>query len=159
MPKKLSAKQLAENEANGIKKGQPTKYKERFAQEAYGLCELGATDKGLAAFFNVSLKTIDNWKNAQPDFLHSINKAKFDCDNKIVRSLHERASGYSHKDTKIFQYEGEPVIVDTVKHYPPDPTSMIFWLKNRNPKEWRDKPEDDANKEPVVHQFKFVDAK
>ncbi len=159
MPKKLSAKQLAENEANGIKKGQPTKYKERFAQEAYGLCELGATDKGLAAFFNVSKKTIDNWKNAHPDFLRSINKAKFDCDNKIVRSLHERASGYSCTEQKLVFSKGEPETINIDKHYPPDPTSMIFWLKNRNPKEWRDKPEDDANKEPVVHQFKFVDAK
>jgi hypothetical protein len=26
-----------------------------------------------------------------------------------------------------------------VKHYPPDPTSMIFWLKNRQPQKWRDK--------------------
>jgi hypothetical protein len=28
-----------------------------------------------------------------------------------------------------------------VRHYPPDPTSMIFWLKNRQPQDWRDKQE------------------
>jgi hypothetical protein len=27
------------------------------------------------------------------------------------------------------------------KHYPPDTTACIFWLKNRKPKEWRDRAE------------------
>ena len=31
------------------------------------------------------------------------------------------------------------------KEYPPDSTSMIFWLKNRNPKQWRDKVDHDLN--------------
>ncbi len=149
MPKKLSAKQLAENKANGIKKGQPTKYKERFAQEAYGLCELGATDPDLATFFRVSLKTIDNWKNAQPNFLHAINEAKFNCDHKIVRSLHERASGYSCTEQKLVFSKGEPKTINIDKHYPPDPTSMIFWLKNRKPKEWRDKQEIELSEKPL----------
>ena len=27
------------------------------------------------------------------------------------------------------------------KHYPPDSTAAIFWLKNRQPKVWRDRVE------------------
>ena len=29
----------------------------------------------------------------------------------------------------------------SVKYYPPDSTALIFWLKNRKPKDWRDKIE------------------
>ena len=34
-----------------------------------------------------------------------------------------------------------PAAVRTVKELAPDPTAMIFWLKNRNPARWRDRPE------------------
>jgi hypothetical protein len=31
------------------------------------------------------------------------------------------------------------------KEFPPDVTAQIFWLKNRKPKEWRDKQQIDTN--------------
>jgi len=31
------------------------------------------------------------------------------------------------------------MVVPTTKHYPPDATSAIFWLKNRQRDKWRDK--------------------
>ncbi len=55
--------------------------------------------------------------------------------------MYERATGYSHAEDKIFNDGGEPLIVPTTKHYPPDATSAIFWLKNRQPAKWRDKTE------------------
>ena len=39
----------------------------------------------------------------------------------------------------ISNFQGEITETDITKHYPPDPTSMIFWLKNRRPDRWRDK--------------------
>ena len=39
-------------------------------------------------------------------------------------------------------HDGEMVVVKKVlKSQAPDVTAQIFWLKNRNPKEWRDKVE------------------
>jgi hypothetical protein len=34
-----------------------------------------------------------------------------------------------------------PVYASFVEHVPPDPTSMIFWLKNRRKEQWREKSE------------------
>ena len=34
--------------------------------------------------------------------------------------------------------DGEIVEHHYIEHYPPDPTSCIFWLKNRRPDRWRD---------------------
>jgi hypothetical protein len=39
----------------------------------------------------------------------------------------------------VSQYEGRITITPLKKHYPPDTTACIFWLKNRQPQQWRDK--------------------
>jgi hypothetical protein len=40
--------------------------------------------------------------------------------------------------------EGAVVETPYTEHYPPDATSMIFWLKNRKPEQWRDKQDVDV---------------
>jgi len=44
-----------------------------------------------------------------------------------------------------------------VKQYPPDPTSAIFWLKNRQPKIWRDKQEEETTPDQNI-TINLVDA-
>ena len=49
------------------------------------------------------------------------------------------STGYSFKSEKIFcNKDGEVTRVPIVEHVPPDVTAQIFWLKNRDPKRWRD---------------------
>jgi hypothetical protein len=36
---------------------------------------------------------------------------------------------------------------EVTKHAAPNPTCLIFWLKNRRPRRWSDKPESDAEDE------------
>jgi hypothetical protein len=62
-------------------------------------------------------------------------------DNRIERSLAQRAAGYSVHTEKVFQYEGTIVRAETVEHYPPDVTACRLWLMNRRPDKWRDKSE------------------
>lgn len=119
--------------------GQPTKYKEEYNELARKVCVLGATDKGLADFLEVSESTINNWKIEYPEFLESIKKGKIIADVIIADSLFQRAKGYEHPEDKIFIYKGEPIIVPTTKHYPPDTGAIAFWLKNRRPNLWREK--------------------
>lgn len=121
--------------------GRPTKYKDDYAGQAYKLCLLGATDKQLADFFNTSEQTINAWKKKHSDFLESIKRGKVQADAKVAESLFHRACGYSHPEDKIFNNNGEEMIVATTKHYPPDATAAIFWLKNRDKENWRDQKE------------------
>ena len=116
----------------------PSKYKDEYTEQAYKLCLLGATDKDLADFFNTTEQTINAWKK-KPEFLESLKRGKMEADAVIAQKLFHRAKGYSHHEDKIFNAYGEPLIVPTVKHYPPDVTAAIFWLKNRQPVYWRDK--------------------
>jgi len=122
------------------KGGRPTAYKSEYNDQVFKLCLLGATDVELADFFNVCEKTINNWKEKEPEFLQSLRRGKDQADAKVADSLYNRALGYSHPETKIASHEG--VITDTkevIKHLPPDTTAAIFWLKNRQSKNWRDK--------------------
>jgi hypothetical protein len=126
------------------KRGQPTKYKADYARQAGKLCNKGFDDEGMADFFNVSVATISNWKNAHPEFLESLKGGKHEYDYRIERSLAERAMGYSCREDKIFNNgkDVDPTVVETTKNYPPDTTACIYWLNNRKPDQWRGRPED-----------------
>lgn len=123
------------------KGGRPSKFKEKYCKQAYKLCQLGATDKDLAEFFNVHESTINQWKLDYPQFSESLKKSKADLDAQVEKSLFSRAMGYKHNEDKIFNHNGKPLVIPTEKHYPPDTTACIFWLKNRQPDKWREKQE------------------
>ncbi|WP_313609231.1 helix-turn-helix domain-containing protein [Rhizobium sp.] len=123
----------------------PTSYKPEYAEQAEKLCALGATDNDLAEFFKVSIRTLQNWKLDHEEFLHSLKVGKDIPDQNVERSLYQRAIGYSHPDVDIRVVDGDVVQTEIVKHYPPDTTAAIFWLKNRKPKDWRDKQEVELN--------------
>lgn len=121
--------------------GRPSKFKPEYIEQAAKLCEKFAlTDKELADYFDVTEKTLNNWKRDYPEFLQSLKFNKDLADERIEKSLYHRAKGYSHDAVKIsVNAQGMETITPFTEHYPPDTTAAIFWLKNRKPKEWRDK--------------------
>ncbi len=120
------------------KRGRPTDYKPEYNQQAYKYCLLGATDAEIALFFEVRESTLNLWKLKYPEFMESLKAGREIADQNVGNALYQRAMGYEHKDEEIFNYKGNIVRAKTIKHYPPDPTSMIFWLKNRQKEKWRD---------------------
>lgn len=122
-------------------RGRPTLYREEYAEQATKLCLLGATDADLANFFDVAVSTVALWKVEHPNFSDALKAGKDKADANVARSLYQRATGYSHPDVHVSNYKGEITITPLIKHHAPDPTSMIFWLKNRQPKKWRDRIE------------------
>lgn len=121
--------------------GRPSGYQPEFAKQAQKLCQLGATDKELADFFEVSDRTIYRWQTQFPEFCQALKAGKEAADERVERSLYHRATGYTFESEKVFQFQGSIVRADTKEHVPPDTTAMIFWLKNRRPEAWRDKTE------------------
>lgn len=132
------------------KRGRPSKFRPEFVEQARELAMLGLTDAEMARVFGVSEQTLNTWKKTCAGFLESLNAGKVVADGQVARSLFQRAVGYEHPEDDIRAVNGEIVITPTVKHYPPDPTSMIFWLKNRQPARWREKPvQDDEGEQPL----------
>ena len=136
--------------------GRPTKYQESYNRQAEKLCLLGSTDKDMADFFEVDESTINRWKIEYPEFCESIKRGKISADANVASRLYKRAIGYEHDEDKIFNNNGEPLIVPTIKHVQPDTTAAIFWLKNRQPARWRDKQELDVTVSPINELIKQI---
>lgn len=119
---------------------------------------MGFTDVDLANLFEVAPSTLYLWKTQYPEFSEAISRSKDELDAAVEQSLYRRATGYDHKAVKIFQHDGEALEVPYTEHYPPDPTSMIFWLKNRQPQRWRDRQEitgPDGGPIQIEHRHSF----
>lgn len=129
--------------------GRPTKYDPANNQWVEKLCKLGATDEALAEFLNVNQDTINEWKKVYPEFSESLKRGKEFADANVAERLYQRAMGFEHDSEEIKVVSdgnnaGSSIErVPIRKIYPPDTTAAIFWLKNRRPKEWRDKQEMD----------------
>jgi len=80
------------------------------------MAQQGFTDKEMAAELGVPPKTIWQWYVAHPEFRSAVKAAKEVQDARVVNAL------------RVTALEGNP-------------TAQIFWLKNRQPQEWRDRHE------------------
>ena len=118
--------------------GRPPKYEPKFAEQASKLCKLGATDYELADFFGVHTVTIYRWKNTHDEFCKAVKVGKEFSDDRVERSLYNRAVGYTFESEKVFQFQGEVVRAQINEHVPPDTGAAFNWLKNRRPDDWRD---------------------
>jgi hypothetical protein len=124
-------------------RGRPTSFKTKFVAQAERLAARGLTDSEIADFFEVTVRTLQRWKHDHPDFCRSLKTGKDEADTRVERALYQRAVGFEHDSVKIFLPAGAegPVYARFREYIPPDPTSCIFWLKNRRPKSWRDRVE------------------
>jgi hypothetical protein len=121
----------------------PSDYREAYVEGARKLARLGATDEEIADFFKISTRTLYRWKITHEEFCQALKAGKDEADDRVERSLYQRAIGYERDAVKIFMPAGkdEPVYAPYKEAVTPDTTAAIFWLKNRKPDEWRDKTE------------------
>lgn len=121
--------------------GRPTKYTPENLKMVQMLAKLGATNLEMAEALNVSLSTLKLWMVQHEEFSAAVKIGKESADDRVAESLYQRAMGYSHPEVDIRVIDGAIVETPVIKHYAPDTTAAIFWLKNRRPQEWRDKQE------------------
>lgn len=141
----MAAPKGNKNAAGNPGGARPSLFKPEYVEWVEKFAMLGATDKDLASVFEVSLSTIEAWKRNKVEFLNALKRGKAQADAEVATKLFHRATGYEHPEDDIRTVSmgdgagSEIVITPTVKHYPPDTTAAIFWLKNRRPDLWRDK--------------------
>ena len=86
-----------------------------------------------------------DWKERVPPISQALKKGKEIVDIQVENALLKRALGYEYMEERveISEKDGRKVI-QTTKTALPDTTALIFWLKNRRPDAWRDKPQEKA---------------
>lgn len=113
----------------------------------------GLTDEQIAHNIGISRETLRVWKNNYPVISGTLKKGKEIVDFEVENALLKRALGYNAKVQKTFKMkevyydedgrrcEREYLKVGTDEvHIAADTAAQIFWLKNRRPDKWRDKP-------------------
>lgn len=110
----------------------------------------GRTEDEVAKAVGVSRQTLFKWKQKHPELM-GIKEIKDVANDQVEISLYNRAIGYTYESEKIFYNPktNQVVRVPIEVHCPPDPTAMIFFLKNRRPEKWKD-----VNRQEVVHPVK-----
>lgn len=127
-------------------------FQEKFCDDVFKLCLLGATDKQISNFLGIAESTFNSWKKKYPVLVESIKKGKDRADAEIAHALYHRAKGYSHPEDKFFQFEGKIITVSTIKHYPPDTAAAFIWLKNRKCKEWKNNPGKEESQDELINE-------
>lgn len=95
----------------------------------------GLTDEQIAHNCGITAATLYDWKNRFPQISEALKKGKEVVDYEVENALLKKAVGG-------------------------DTTALIFWLKNRRPCRWRDKPEEarggprNAEDDPITKGLK-----
>ena len=102
---------------------------------------MGLTDEQIAKNMGVNKTTLYDWMKKFPNISNSIKKGKAPIDFEVENALFKRAIGYEYEEveTIIEEIDGKQRkrIKKIKKVALPETSAMIFWLKNRKPKEWR----------------------
>ncbi len=102
----------------------------------------GLTDEQIAKNMKVSRSTLSKYKKEHSDISDTLKKEKEIVDYEVENALLKKALGYTETLSKQkVTKEGDIVDITEEVHVAPDSTALIFWLKNRQPKKWRDKVE------------------
>jgi len=118
----------------------------------------GLIDDDIAKKIGISRSTLTLWKKQYSVISVALKKGKEIVDIEVENKLYENAIGAYYEEEQAFKLktiyydendrrcENERIeIVLLKKQRPPDITSIIYWLKNRKPVEWRDRPAIDVN--------------
>jgi transposase len=128
------------------------KYKEWLTE--YGLARItglardGRDRKTIAKKMGISLSTLGQWAEKFPQIGSALAIGCDAADRQVETALYKRAMGYEVEETKttviVAPDDSRTQKLEKYqRHIPPDPVSVIFWLKNRKPNVWRDKREFD----------------
>lgn len=135
------------------------KYKEWLTEESLLRLEAwardGLTDEQIADNIGIRRETLYDWKKKYPHISNALKRGKDVVDIQVENALLNKAQGITKtlikpikiktvtydngkrvKEEERIEYAEEEVFV------PPDTVAQIFWLKNRKPNTWKDKPVD-----------------
>ena len=99
----------------------------------------GLTVEQIAENLGVAEGTFYEYQKQYPELKEALKNGREVIDVMVENALLKAALGYDYREEELNKVTGEPIELRRVAH--PNTTALIFWLKNRKPREWRDKQE------------------
>lgn len=100
--------------------GRPTDYKPEYCDKVIELGRSGASKAEMAHAIGISRNTLDNWADANPEFLRAVKESQ------------SFSQGWWESEGRKATFGGTPGF---------NATSFIFNMKNRFAADWKDKQE------------------
>ena len=110
----------------------------------------GLTQQQIADNLGINVDTLIEYKKKYPDFSEALKKGKEVVDIEVENALLKRALGYKYDEVT---YENGVETKRVTKEVQPDTTAQIFWLKNRKPKNWKDKQNSENTSDDVNNRI------
>ena len=119
----------------------------------------GLTDEQVAKNMGISRSTLNLWREKYSDISDALKEGKEVADRIVENALFKSAQGYMVKVKKpikihVIEYasgsgkkrkEYDKIVQSEEEQWiPGQVTAQIFWLKNRKPEKWREKPVDET---------------
>lgn len=114
----------------------------------------GLIDEQIAKNLGIAYSTFRDYKNKHLALSAALKKGKEIVDYEVENALLKRALGYEYDEITqelVEVPDGDGAKVTTMKptkiitkQVAPDVGAAAFWLKNRRPDKWRDKPSESA---------------
>lgn len=135
------------------KMGRPSNYDPgSHPRNAERLLSRGFNHHDVADAFGISITCFKEWMERYDDFSAAVRQGEDKWwRTKVVKSLRLNCTGFIKPEEKIFYnaVQDKVVRVETSRYYPPNITSIIFYLCNKAPDEFRsinrDKPADETD--------------
>jgi len=131
----------------------------------------GLTDEKIAENMGISRSTLNDWKKKFPDISDTLKKNKEIADVKVENSLYQKAIGIKevvkkpikvkevkYRDGKRVSEKEHIEYAEEEVYIPPDTGAQVFWLKNRRPDKWKDKPIDTGDAGSLEAQNELIKA-
>lgn len=115
-------------------------------------CRKGATEESIAGKLGVSYSTFRRYKSQYKELEEALKESKALADSAIENALFRKAGGYNAEVKKTFKCKeeyyderGRKCVREVLRegtdevHVALDTQAITFYLKNRQPEDWKDK--------------------
>ena len=110
--------------------------------------KLGVSYSTLRKYVDLGMNGDERYTALSGPFVRACEAA----DDQVEAALFKRACGFEYTETRREQKVDRfgnivELVTTTNKVIPPDPTSAMFWLTNRQPGKWSYKPQEEPEKD------------
>lgn len=125
----------------------------------------GLTEEEIAKNMHISRSTLNEWKKKYDKIAEAIRNGKDVADRIVENALFKKATGgiiTIKKPVKVkdVSYEsGKRVETERIEYAdeevytPPDTLAQMYWLNNRKPQTWRQKPKEEIESSGITIVF------